>query len=277
VTFAALTGSESHTLSFSRPVRLLLPGGADKEIGAIDKNGTYQAITASLPVDTLAAAEARLIDAAPFAKIASVPTPPSGRKKARFSWFPPRLIPPSLARPGDPFGLRLSGRDPFPAHPGSFAGGDTPLSLLLRESGLSVGLSGSYVSRIGTLSEFDHGPGSGWMYQVDGTAPSSTAADAYSLQRGQHVSWRYTTDLGEDIGSAYVPPAGQEIVLTGDPGTLTAGFEVASAASNGTASAALAQEQIKEAFARGPGRSSPARSLRFWPGWPKPRPQAGLP
>lgn len=59
----------------------------------------------------------------------------------------------------------------------------------------------SYVEGIGNLYEFDCGSGSGWMYRVDGWYPNY-GCSRYQLKQGEVVEWRYTCDLGKDIGGA---------------------------------------------------------------------------
>lgn len=82
---------------------------------------------------------------------------------------------------------------------------DTPYSVLEREAskrGINVRSTGSgpslYVSSIDGLSEFDHGPESGWMYSVNGEF-SSKSPDEYRLEDGDRLRWRYTTELGRDL------------------------------------------------------------------------------
>ncbi len=60
----------------------------------------------------------------------------------------------------------------------------------------------AYVEGIGNLYEFDCGSGSGWMYRVDGWYPNY-GCSRYQLQDGETVEWRYTCDLGSDIGGGY--------------------------------------------------------------------------
>ncbi|WP_152393482.1 S-layer homology domain-containing protein [Paenibacillus guangzhouensis] len=56
-----------------------------------------------------------------------------------------------------------------------------------------------YVQSIAGDGEFDHGSGSGWMYNVNGTYPNY-GASLYVLKDGDKLEWRYTTDLGKDLG-----------------------------------------------------------------------------
>ena len=56
-----------------------------------------------------------------------------------------------------------------------------------------------YIEGIGNLYEFDCGPQSGWMYFVNDTS-LSIGCSAYTLADGDAVSFRYTCDLGADLG-----------------------------------------------------------------------------
>ncbi|MGH4123455.1 MAG: DUF4430 domain-containing protein [Clostridium sp.] len=56
-----------------------------------------------------------------------------------------------------------------------------------------------YVQSMDGDGEFDHGSGSGWMYNVNGTYPMF-GASKYTLENGDVLQWRYTTNLGEDLG-----------------------------------------------------------------------------
>ncbi len=102
--------------------------------------------------------------------------------------------------------------------------GDTVWSVLervLQEKGIdytSDSSGGRYVTSIDGIGEFDHGPGSGWMYSVNGTFPDQ-AMDKYRLSDGDTIRIRYTTDYGEDVGDNYEekPPTG------GDGGGSTGG------------------------------------------------------
>lgn len=61
---------------------------------------------------------------------------------------------------------------------------------------------GTYVSSINGLGEFDLGPYSGWLYQVNGNTPSTTGADQYKLTGGERVTWYYTKDFTKDASSS---------------------------------------------------------------------------
>ena len=56
-----------------------------------------------------------------------------------------------------------------------------------------------YVSEINGVSEFDYGKQSGWMYSVNGEYPE-IGCGAYELKAGDTIRWRYTLDLGKDLG-----------------------------------------------------------------------------
>ncbi len=88
--------------------------------------------------------------------------------------------------------------------------GDTAFTLLKRvvgNKGISIDYIGSgatlYVQAIDGLGEFDGGPLSGWMYSVNGVYPDHSAG-TYYLNDGDVLRWRYTKDLGHDIGGGYV-------------------------------------------------------------------------
>ena len=60
----------------------------------------------------------------------------------------------------------------------------------------------AYVEGIHNLYEFDCGALSGWMYKVNGWYPNY-GCSRYQLKDGDVVEWRYTCDLGNDVGGAY--------------------------------------------------------------------------
>ena len=60
----------------------------------------------------------------------------------------------------------------------------------------------AYVEGIHNLYEFDCGNLSGWMYRVNGWYPNY-GSSRYELKDGDVVEWRYTCDLGNDIGGSY--------------------------------------------------------------------------
>jgi hypothetical protein len=70
----------------------------------------------------------------------------------------------------------------------------------LEASGISFDAALGYVSGINGLSEGDLGPGSGWVYSVNGKFPS-VGSNKFKLKSGDSVQWRYTCNLGEDVGA----------------------------------------------------------------------------
>nr|WP_269846542.1 S-layer homology domain-containing protein [Paenibacillus roseus] len=98
--------------------------------------------------------------------------------------------------------------------------GDTPWSVLKREldsRGISYRYTWSgkfnsvYVESIDGDGEFDHGAGSGWMYNVNGRF-LDVGASQYELKENDKVQWRYTTNLGSDLGetSPTTNPQGED-------------------------------------------------------------------
>ncbi|SFM26912.1 S-layer homology domain-containing protein [Paenibacillus sp. 1_12] len=91
--------------------------------------------------------------------------------------------------------------------------GDTAWSVLQRElNANSIAFDYTWSSEYGSVyvqsiagdGEFDHGSGSGWMYNVNGTYPNY-GASLYVLKNGDSVQWRYTTNLGLDLGQDNSP------------------------------------------------------------------------
>lgn len=60
--------------------------------------------------------------------------------------------------------------------------------------------SSYYIEGINQLYEFDAGSLSGWMYNVNGWYPNYGASSYNSLEDGDVIEWRYTKELGHDIG-----------------------------------------------------------------------------
>jgi hypothetical protein len=89
-----------------------------------------------------------------------------------------------------------------------FSEGETVYDVLQREcraSGIPMEssfnplYSSRYIEGIDNLYEFDGGPQSGWMYAVNGWYPNY-GCSAYALRSGDAIVWRYTCNLGSDIG-----------------------------------------------------------------------------
>lgn len=79
------------------------------------------------------------------------------------------------------------------------------LQRVCRENGIHMESSwtpvynSAYVEGIHNLYEFDCGNLSGWMYRVNGWYPNY-GCSRYQLQQDDVVEWRYTCDLGNDVG-----------------------------------------------------------------------------
>ncbi len=67
------------------------------------------------------------------------------------------------------------------------------------ESSLTPMYNSAYIDGIGNLYEFDCGPLSGWAYRVNGWYPNYSSS-RYALKDGDVVEFRYSCDLGKDIG-----------------------------------------------------------------------------
>ena len=82
------------------------------------------------------------------------------------------------------------------------------LQRLCREKGIHLESSwtpiynSAYIEGIHNLYEFDCGDLSGWMYKVNGWYPNY-GCSRYQLKDGDVVQWRFTCDLGNDIGGGY--------------------------------------------------------------------------
>ncbi len=82
------------------------------------------------------------------------------------------------------------------------------LQRLCQEEGIHMEASwtpiynSAYVEGIHNLYEFDCGALSGWMYKVNGWYPNY-GCSRYQLKDGDVVAWRYTCDLGNDVGGGY--------------------------------------------------------------------------
>lgn len=93
-----------------------------------------------------------------------------------------------------------------------FEQGDTVFDVLKRvtkaagiqmESKWTPMYNSYYVEGINQLYEFDCGERSGWMYSVNGWYPNY-GCSSYELKDGDKIEWRYTCDLGSDVGDQYM-------------------------------------------------------------------------
>ncbi len=60
----------------------------------------------------------------------------------------------------------------------------------------------AYVLGINNIYEFDVGQLSGWMYSVNGWFPNY-GSSRYRIEDGDVINWRYSCDLGYDVGGGY--------------------------------------------------------------------------
>ncbi len=67
------------------------------------------------------------------------------------------------------------------------------------EASFTPAYNSAYIEGIGNLYQFDCGELSGWMYSVNGWYPNY-GCSRYALNDGDVIRWRYTCDLGEDVG-----------------------------------------------------------------------------
>lgn len=111
----------------------------------------------------------------------------------------------------------------------------------LAEAGMSqVGAESGYVRSISkdgkTLSEFDNGENSGWLYKVNGDLPD-VGLTSYAIKDGDRIVWYYTDDwtLDPDAGKWYVKPISSTITPV-------------AAIKDGTASASVSYKDLSEAI-----------------------------
>ena len=93
----------------------------------------------------------------------------------------------------------------------SFKSGDTAFDVLknaCNQAGIQMSsrytpLYGSYyIEGINQLYEFDCGANSGWMFSINGTFPNYGCSE-YTVEDGDKIEWKYTCDLGSDVGNSY--------------------------------------------------------------------------
>ena len=98
----------------------------------------------------------------------------------------------------------------MPARTVTFKQGETVFDVLYREcraSGIHMAsrwtplYNSAYIEGINNVYEFDNGELSGWMYNVNGEYPKYGCSN-YVLSNGDVIEWRYTCDLGRDIGGS---------------------------------------------------------------------------
>ena len=96
----------------------------------------------------------------------------------------------------------------LPATEVTFSDGESVYDVLQRvckenkihmESSFTPVYNSAYIEGIHNLYEYDAGKLSGWMYAVNGWFPNY-GCSRYQLKDGDVVEWRYTCDLGKDVG-----------------------------------------------------------------------------
>ncbi len=80
---------------------------------------------------------------------------------------------------------------------------ETKNRMIHMESTFTPMYNSAYIKGIGNLYEFDCGSESGWQYSVNGWYPNY-GVSRYVLQAGDDVAFRYTCDLGRDLGADWM-------------------------------------------------------------------------
>lgn len=239
---AIKVGSDTTSLTFDKPVRILLPDMKGKEIGFIDQSGELHEIKNILNEDKIdslgtytegkievgndvAVWTNHLTTFVAYSNIDNEPTTPPGPQDPTKPEEPldpeePNLEPEdntisvSMSITGDAnmgtiFNQRVEIED-----------NSTVFDLLMKvsnEHGISVSYAGNnnsaYVRGINGLYEFDKGPLSGWMYRVNGMLPNVGAGSNY-VNDGDNISWYYTYDFTlEDVNFPIpVKPPTDEVI-----------------------------------------------------------------
>ncbi|MDP4109263.1 MAG: DUF4430 domain-containing protein, partial [Bacillota bacterium] len=194
-------GVQGKTLTFDRPVRLLIPGGAGKTAAYLDASGNPVRIDSVIGADNVTSAEEKLASTGKTEGRIDVGSDTAVWTK-HFTTF---VSYSESGGEGSDAGsvtltvLGFNGQKILDSKSIKLSSGDTPISVL-QKSGLSVTVKSGYVKTINGLSEFDHGADSGWMYGVNGIYPK-TGAETWKLKDGDGVCWKYTNDGGTDIGA----------------------------------------------------------------------------
>ena len=158
----------------------------------------------------------------------------------------------STESPAEPTGTEITVRMTIKADSGYWFNGSVTilgegatvyhaLIKALEEAGMSqVGAKSGYVRSISkdgkTLSEFDNGENSGWLYKVNGDLPD-VGLTSYAIKDGDRIVWYYTDDwtLDPDAGKWYVKPVSSTITPV-------------AAIKDGIASASVSYKDLSEAI-----------------------------
>lgn len=103
---------------------------------------------------------------------------------------------------------------------------------------------GAYVASIDGLGEFDGGPNSGWMYNVNNVTPQVPANEC-ELNNGDTVLWYYTLDFTRD--SRNTGGMG-ETAATETEGTVSSSVETAATVVEGRATASISSNDVSKAI-----------------------------
>lgn len=72
------------------------------------------------------------------------------------------------------------------------------LSEICKKKNILFSSNMGYIEGINNIFETDFGKSSGWIYFVNGEAPS-VGCGSYELDNGDEIEWHYTCDLGKDL------------------------------------------------------------------------------
>lgn len=103
--------------------------------------------------------------------------------------------------------------------------------------------NGGYVASIDGLGEFDGGPNSGWMFNVNNVTPQIPASD-YELNNGDTVLWYYTLDYTKDSRNTGMKP-GED---TTNEKTATTNVETTATVTDGKATASVSASDVAKAI-----------------------------
>ncbi|MED0677133.1 S-layer homology domain-containing protein [Aneurinibacillus thermoaerophilus] len=213
-TSAAFTKSGKNLLHHLLSYRQSDGGFVHVAGGKTDRMATEQALQALVAYDLFTKGKS------PLYRFAAQPSPPTSEKPPTEpgSPLPDGSTPPEGGTPPNTpvpvkktITLSVIGDSQrgviLPAQSVELKEGDTAYTVLRRMLGNKVESRGSgatlYVEAIDGLGEFDRGPQSGWMYSVNGWFPNYSAG-IYMLEDGDVVAWRYTLDLGKDLGAYFL-------------------------------------------------------------------------
>ncbi|NDL67182.1 DUF4430 domain-containing protein [Anaerotalea alkaliphila] len=224
---AVEVGHPGGSLSFDRPVRLLLPGQAGKSAGFL-QSGIFTEITRVLEGDSgagleggesgkIAVGQDLVVWTTHFTTFIAYEAPADTTDDTNLDESPNDTgsTGGGTTSGGSQASLTvrgLGGKTILSATQHTVEAGETVLSFtekVLADRGIPYQVQGGYVRSIDGLAEFDHGPESGWMFSVN-TAYPQTGASATRVRSGDSIRWSYTADLGVDLGATSKVTATEE-------------------------------------------------------------------